>query len=62
MHAKDTIRINAPVEDVDRLALPPEAWSRYFVGMSEPERIWAMAVRVTSVRDLLRLAVTRFVT
>ena len=39
MHAKDTIRINAPVDDVDRLALPPDAWSRYFVGMSDPEEI-----------------------
>ena len=39
MHAKDTIRVDAPVEAVDRVALPPEAWSRYFVGMSEPERI-----------------------
>jgi hypothetical protein len=39
VHAKDTIRIDAPVEDVDRLALPPDAWSRYFVGMSEPEKI-----------------------
>ncbi len=39
MRAKDTIRINAPVEDVDRLALPPDAWSRYFVGMSAPEKV-----------------------
>ena len=39
MHAKDTIRINAPVDDVDRFALPPDAWARYFVGMSEPEAI-----------------------
>ena len=39
MHAKDTIRINAPVDDVDRLALPPDAWSRYFVAMSDPEEI-----------------------
>jgi hypothetical protein len=39
VHAKDNIRINAPVDDVDRLALPPDAWSRYFVGMSDPEEI-----------------------
>ena len=39
MHAKDTIRVNAPVDEVDRLALPPDAWSRYFVGMGEPEEI-----------------------
>ncbi len=39
MHAKDTIHIDAPVEDVDRIALPPDAWSRYFVGMSAPEEI-----------------------
>jgi hypothetical protein len=39
VHAKDTILVHAPVEDVDRLALPPDAWSRYFVGMSEPEKV-----------------------
>jgi uncharacterized protein YndB with AHSA1/START domain len=39
VHARDTIRIEAPVDEVDRLALPPDAWSRYFVGMSEPEGI-----------------------
>jgi hypothetical protein len=39
MHAKDTIQIEAPVEAVDRLALPPDAWSRYFVGMSAPEQV-----------------------
>ena len=39
MHAKDTIRIDAPVDDVDRVALPPDAWSRYFVGMSDPDEV-----------------------
>ena len=39
MHAKGTIHIDASVADVDRAALPPDAWCRYFVGMSEPEGI-----------------------
>jgi len=39
MHARDTIHIDAPVGVVDRLALPPEAWSRYFVGMSAPDEV-----------------------
>lgn len=39
MHAKDTIRIDAPVGLVDSLSLPPDTWWRYFVGMSEPEEV-----------------------
>jgi hypothetical protein len=39
VHAKDTIQIDASAGDVDRAALPPDAWCRYFVGMSEPEAI-----------------------
>jgi hypothetical protein len=39
VHAKESIRIDAPVDDVDRVALPPDAWWKYFVGMSEPEAI-----------------------
>lgn len=39
MHARDTIHIEAPVATVDALALPPDAWSRYFVGMSAPHEV-----------------------
>jgi uncharacterized protein YndB with AHSA1/START domain len=39
MHAKDSIHIDAPVEKVDRLALDPDGWARYFVGMSAPDEI-----------------------
>jgi coenzyme Q-binding protein COQ10 len=39
MHARDTVRSDAPVELVDLTALPPDTWARYFVGMSEPEEI-----------------------
>lgn len=39
MHARESIYIDAPVDRVDGPALAPDAWWRYFVGMSEPERI-----------------------
>ena len=39
MHARDTIHIDAPVETVDAVTLPPDAWRRYFVGMSAPHEV-----------------------
>ena len=59
MHAKDSIHINAPVEEVDRLALDPDGWARYFVGMSDPDEIVGDGGAGTKVGFTMRAAGAR---
>jgi uncharacterized membrane protein len=38
-HLKDTIFINAPVDNVSELATDPHRWSTWFVGLGEAESV-----------------------
>ncbi len=53
MHARDGIHIDARVDVVDRNALPPAAWSRYFVGVNPPDEVVGDGGPGTTVRFLL---------
>jgi len=39
-HLSHSLLIDAPVADVDAIVKDPQQWSRFWVGMSEPERVF----------------------
>jgi len=39
-HLSHTLSINTPVQDVDAIVKDPHQWPRFWVGMSEPKRVF----------------------
>jgi coenzyme Q-binding protein COQ10 len=39
-HLSHSLPINVPVREVDAIVKDPQQWSRFWVGMSEPERVF----------------------
>jgi len=39
-HLSHSLLIDAPVAEVDAIVKDPQQWSRFWVGMSEPERVF----------------------